>query len=1481
MLYLTGLPSGVKEAIGKIMAEIDNGAEVPRPLRHLLCGYDKGEQIAAPPESDNPTPAERIALVGGESNDVLLALPANREQLEIARKIGYSDAVLVQGPPGTGKTHTIANLLGSLLAQGKRVLVTSATDKALTVLRDKLPPVIQPLCVTLLDSNSGSATENLRRAVEGISSTVYSRGYDVASLTNRSKEQQQLRQDVLSELTDVRQKLYAVCDKESADITFMGQAKTLTEWAKWLHTNERLGLILPDPVSSETLSVSTEELKALYLTNSKLSAQDAAALQGWLPTADTLPTASDVREWLLDKNEYEQSLENSPVHEEQQRHHVLLTVNGITLKLPKKFVKAFRFDEAAVFENCSGWQRAAQIDGMLTADAGLTVWDVLDSKAQAFIQAATERRRDINRKNISIDSKLSPAAVRAAVNWFLENAPNGRVSFFANLFNRDTVRKHLAVISQIFIDNQPPASRQDFEAVLAELQWVECHDGMIECWDQHIGAARGPLFASLGARPEVEMPKFLQRLKTALHWWKTYGDPIRQKVSSCGLDPKEVFGQTDISSNEAWRDAIWDTTRTVLLPISRYLKKAEMQEALESRKQKMLNAFTAPEGSFAAALVEPLRSAAVTDSEAYARHLNELARLTSLKDVADKREELLIKLAESAPKWAQAISSRQEGWSQEFVPDEIYSALHWNAVNNMLQEHTNVDYQALQSDAYRLSRKFREISAELAATLSWLHLARRITAQPNLMQSLAGWMTTVKKIGKGSGKRAAKFQAQARQQAKDCQEAIPIWVMTTQRALTTLNPKEKFDIIIVDEASQSDVSALAVLFMGEQVVVVGDDQQVSPMGVGVSTGQITNLQETYLGDIRNSGIYDESTSLYDIIKTVSTPVMLKEHFRCAKEIIGFSNDLSYNGAIRPLRDMSKCPIRPHLVSYRVDGRRTEAGTNVAEAKAIVSLIKSCIEQDEYKDKTFGVISMFSGKGQSQAELIDRMLKEAIPTKEYERRRISVGIPANFQGDERDVIFLSLVQNRTSPDSLIRKLGDGARDSNKKRYNVAASRARDQLWVIHSFDPSTDLAPDDLRAKLLSHVANPNGLQKQKERLKKKAESPFEEEVGARLTNLGYKLEAQRSVGSYRLDLVVQYKDRSVALECDGERYHSSPEQIIQDMERQATLERNGWEFVRVRGSEFYRDPDAAIDRVCKALAAHGILPDLDQQPDQTQSSDLLDRIKVRAAEILRTEDFGEFEESIDDDIYADLPEEDKDEASDRSPSPASTAPLAGVLPSAQSPRESEPEPRSKPEAEPELEPEPAQAQLPLDESNSQNNTPDDASSQEQMAQDALPEKQESAAPVQEPAVTLEAVRIDSARPNSSAAESTSSDTDSFPSVTLSDVKLNSADDETLSTVKDAHWEDITPEQQQKILEEDRYIFDLFKSNGWDVYDNRWAPTGSLWVVADKDDFESARKLLLSKFGLVFKYTPKPGRTRGGKPGWWLANRTVNRGKKQP
>src|SRR5207302_10294839 len=90
---------------------------------------------------------------------ILLSKPANAEKLEIARRLAKHPAVLVQGPPGTGKTHTIANLIGHLLAQGKSVLVTSEKPKALRVLKEKVVEPLQPLCVSILEDDSRKEME--------------------------------------------------------------------------------------------------------------------------------------------------------------------------------------------------------------------------------------------------------------------------------------------------------------------------------------------------------------------------------------------------------------------------------------------------------------------------------------------------------------------------------------------------------------------------------------------------------------------------------------------------------------------------------------------------------------------------------------------------------------------------------------------------------------------------------------------------------------------------------------------------------------------------------------------------------------------------------------------------------------------------------------------------------------------------------------------------------------------------------------------------------------------------------------------------------------------------------------------------------------------------------------------------------------------------------------------------------------------------
>ena len=156
-----------------------------------------------------------------------------------------------------------------------------------------------------------------------------------------------------------------------------------------------------------------------------------------------------------------------------------------------------------------------------------------------------------------------------------------------------------------------------------------------------------------------------------------------------------------------------------------------------------------------------------------------------------------------------------------------------------------------------------------------------------------------------------------------CQSAVPAWIMPINKALESLDPtKNKFDIIIIDEASQADISSLAIMYLAQKIIIVGDDEQVSPSGVGLDIDKMENLSDMYIkGAIPNSHLYDMKSSLYDIAKTTFPTLMLKEHFRCVPNIIGYSNRLSYDYKIKPLRDDSDVPIKPATISYHVDGKR--------------------------------------------------------------------------------------------------------------------------------------------------------------------------------------------------------------------------------------------------------------------------------------------------------------------------------------------------------------------------------------------------------------------------------------------------------------------------------------------------------------------------------------------------------------------------------
>jgi very-short-patch-repair endonuclease len=176
----------------------------------------------------------------------------------------------------------------------------------------------------------------------------------------------------------------------------------------------------------------------------------------------------------------------------------------------------------------------------------------------------------------------------------------------------------------------------------------------------------------------------------------------------------------------------------------------------------------------------------------------------------------------------------------------------------------------------------------------------------------------------------------------------------------------------------------------------------------------------------------------------------------------------------------------------------------------------------------------------------------------------------------------------------------------------------QLWVVHSLDPDMHLQPGDLRRRLITHARDPHALLRAIEDQGRHTDSVFEQYVLERLLAAGYRVRTQWPAGAYRIDLVVEGQKRRLAVECDGERWHTR-EQLQRDLERQAILERLGWIFVRIRGSVFFRDPDTAMAPVFAKLDNLGIEPlGAESQPDPYNSKPLVDRVR-RRAEALRAE----------------------------------------------------------------------------------------------------------------------------------------------------------------------------------------------------------------------------------------------------------------------
>lgn len=1148
MIFIRRKDTGFNIAIESILNDINYNDNIPSFLKRI-AGLNEEVALDKLDIQDDLELALSIA-----DDDILYAKPANREQVLVAKLLEYRDAVLVQGPPGTGKTHTIANLTGHLLSQGKSVLITSHREKALKVLREKIEEKLQPLCLPVLKDISKS--HELEKTIDELNERRNNTNEALLIEAVNSLEEQ--RKGLIKTLKSKRDILKQEIEKEYTPIIFEDEEISPLEAAKFVAEYREGNDWIPSPVNlGNKLSLSNWEVKELYESNGILSKQVEIECDYEYPDPSQIMNPVEFEELIKEQKklsskdlDYRKELWDNPRMDISELNKLLLDI-----------IKSIQ-----VIDESKPWAMAIIEEGC-KSDSINKEWEKLIYSIRVLYEESLKFKKYESEYKPYVHESLNNERTLQILKEMLAYVRTDKVISKFKLITKPNWNKTL---SNIKIRDDIPSKSDEFTIIMNLIEINLMRKQVLNRWDKLVAALGGPKTSDFGLFPEYQLIQYATFIDSRLAWYKQDWQVLVTKLEWLGFKWDAFFNENKEKYEEF--EFLKNVKKKVTKDLTPIIQ-AQIDRITYDINEKSLKNMALILNGYSIGAANELIIAAVNDKDAskYKRAYKLIKSMIKCRNVKIRRKELIKKLSTSAPEWANYINDRLGIHGVTYVPGDIQMAWKWRQLNDELDKRAEVNMESLQEDIRCVEESIGSLTAELLDKKAWLKKIQSITLEE--IQAMEGWKLTMKSIRTGTGKRIPALKAKARELMRCCQSAVPAWIMSINTVVENFNPQStKFDVVIIDEASQADISALAVLYMGKKIVIVGDDEQVSPLSEGKEVEGFEDLIDNYLQDIPNPYLFTPELSIYDLAKTSGCkPVCLKEHFRCVAPIIQFSNKLSYKGRILPLRDHSNVSCKPPLVSYRVKSSFLTERTNQEEAEAIVSLIKICLSKPEYRNKSFGVISL---AGEEQAKLIEDMLHGALEPADYERIKLLCGTPAQFQGDERDIIFISLV-TATKENEELPIMGYGPHESIKKRFNVAASRARDQMWIVHSLDPERNLKDGDLRLELIKHAETPYALDSELYNQSQDSTTSLENEVINKLIEKGFKVIPQWPVGDWHIDMVVKVAGKKLALLCDGDKYQSI-DRIERDLKYQAALERMGWNFVRIRGSKFYRSPDETI-----------------------------------------------------------------------------------------------------------------------------------------------------------------------------------------------------------------------------------------------------------------------------------------------------------------
>ena len=424
----------------------------------------------------------------------------------------------------------------------------------------------------------------------------------------------------------------------------------------------------------------------------------------------------------------------------------------------------------------------------------------------------------------------------------------------------------------------------------------------------------------------------------------------------------------------------------------------------------------------------------------------------------------------------------------------------------------------------------------------------------------------------------------------------PVFMMSPISVAQYLEPGAMdFDLLLIDEASQvQPVDALGALARAGQIAVVGDSKQLPPTRFftrmyGEEAADDEETPEVQAGDME---------SVLGLCCGQGVPQrMLRWHYRSRHHsLIAVSNHEFYDDKLYVVPSPGAPIDGQGLVFHFIEGAVFDRGgsaTNRREAKAVAEAVMA--HAREHAGKSLGVGAFSVAQRDAVLDELE-LLRRSDPAHEHffataGPEPFFVKNLENIQGDERDVIFVSVGYGKNESGYMAMNFGPLSNDGGERRLNVLDHPAR-QCCAVFSSIRADDIDPARRRpaaqgpSKTFLKYAE-TGLLDTGLAAGRDHDSEFERQVARAVEGRGFHVVPQVGVAGFYIDLAVvdpQAPGRYLlGIECDGANYHRSRSARDRDRLRAAVLEDRGWVLHRVWSTDWFHRPEEELRKVLAAI----------------------------------------------------------------------------------------------------------------------------------------------------------------------------------------------------------------------------------------------------------------------------------------------------------